>query len=88
MNPSEKIYRDAAERIADGSRRHCCPAIWRAKNICLNDSCLEKDLFAPLFKTSRSRGVIWFGPYEKPENQNHRITTLLLMAEMARTGDL
>lgn len=84
---SPKIYRDAALRIFEGKHTFCCGAIYTKFNDPYASTLgvyLAVSEFEKYFKPLKSKGPFYFGSAIVKENQLHRITALLLMAEIAK----
>ena len=75
-----KVYRKAAESIAEGVDRYACDAIlWANAEI---DSSEKQRLFSEFFNPlPGSISAFWWGPIN-PENQLARSLGLLLMQEI------
>ena len=78
-----KVYRDAAERIIKGTSVFCCTAIRKSYN---DDPEYLKatGIFAEHFKPEMVCDVWPFGDCNHyfQESRNHRVTALLLMADI------
>lgn len=95
MKPSQ-VFRKSAQRIENGRNSFSCVAIgyvaWDSQtktteNFDLESTC--KKMFTEYFKPEGTQDdVQWFGDECTPEEQEHRVTSLLLMAEIAESEGL
>jgi len=82
----KKVYLQAAKDISNPKHGsiYCCPTICNLTNWVFN--CIEIRVLSSYFKPEYEDGGEngWFGDVDKQENQEHRVTALLLMHEIAK----